>query len=447
MHTLATSDSSCRFKGWLHRPFIDLGPASNVLQTHYHAAVIYAYKRLAETRPYPRLHGRINASTREAMVREADQLDYLVEDPCDVPKAVRTPQWSLLCEYLQGWRDLDAGRQLDVLWLLNRMGLFSAIFKYAVTERSSAGLADEFQAGHMLMRGVAALAFYADGAMALDVRELELVAAEAPCGSWAATEATYLLAQTNLRFRGDVHGGAYWVARHKSNVDETSSDSHNRCMLLSRYFRLRAFIPQLEKKFEQMTADMAQAAEYAGQMDKGTPETLAEWYMLTAACMESRLKEALLLGDLELAEHRARLLVNHTPSDARSWLELGQVLVEVGKVGEALNAYRAAARFGPPGTEVARFMAGQCYETLDQLDLAADEYVAALAIDPQAVSAIERLREIAPKVQGGSELADWSRLRAAALDDTPPSIAPCEEKALAYQQYDGVLGNAARANA
>ena len=176
-------------------------------------------------------------------------------------------------------------------------------------------------------------------------------------------------------------------------------------------------------------------------MRRDTPETRAEWSLLILGINESRTKEALLLGKLDVAEDWARRAVRHAPSDPRGYLELGQVLIEQQRVRDALDSYRLAVRFGPPGTEIAWFMIGQCLEALDEPEHACDAYLASLDLDPLAISAAERLSEVAAK--GGSpDLAAWARARVATLTSVEAtSQAPAADDVKPYQQYSGVLGH------
>lgn len=110
---------------------------------------------------------------------------------------------------------------------------------------------------------------------------------------------------------------------------------------------------------------------------------------------ESRTKEALWLEDLPLALERASRFVQMCPFDPRARLNLAQVLLEQEKIKEALTHYRAATQFGPPGTEVAWFMLGQCYEALGQNEDAINDYRMSLHYDPEGISnreAILRLK-------------------------------------------------------
>jgi hypothetical protein len=76
--------------------------------------------------------------------------------------------------------------------------------------------------------------------------------------------------------------------------------------------------------------------------------------------MESRTKEAIWIGDLDLALSRALLVVELDPYDSREWLELGQVRLKRNEPSLAAEAYAMAAIIGPPASAVARHMAGRC---------------------------------------------------------------------------------------
>jgi tetratricopeptide (TPR) repeat protein len=125
------------------------------------------------------------------------------------------------------------------------------------------------------------------------------------------------------------------------------------------------------------------------------------------ALLESRTKEAMWLGELDLAEARARELVELTPLDAKARIELGEVLLERGQLEAAGVEYRTAARLGPPGTAIAWFMAGQCDEARGQLDLAFDAYLASTEADPLGVSAFERVAALASGL-GVPALRTWA---------------------------------------
>jgi tetratricopeptide (TPR) repeat protein len=139
--------------------------------------------------------------------------------------------------------------------------------------------------------------------------------------------------------------------------------------------------------------------------------------------LESRTKEAMWMGDLDLAAERARSLIQLSPQDPRASLHYGEVLLERGEVEQALRAYCDSARFSPPGREIAMFMAGQCYEELGDLESACDAYVAALETDPLGISTAERLEAVADRM-GCAALLEWVRSLLAGLRELQEHARP-----------------------
>jgi tetratricopeptide (TPR) repeat protein len=421
----------------MHRPLIDLGPSVFPIQTHYHQAATFAFKSVNEGGTYPRLHGSLNASAREAILRETGDFVYMVDHPRDVPEDSRTREWSVLCTLLEAWEDLSGARKVHVAWLLYRLGMQPAVLMQTPDAGLSRLRMDEDSASLVLLRGMAQLSLYTDGAYEFDERLVEAAAELSPRGGWAHLEATYLLASSAFRNRADPRRGAHWLMQHKAAVEHADVDEHTNAKLYSRYFRLHAFVHQFSHDFKSMSRDMNLAKDWLDRMDQGKFENYVEWYTLRTAYLESSIKEAFLLRNFELALRHAEGLVVHTPFDSRSWLELGQVSLELNDVRGALNAYTKAAHYGPPGTDVARFMMGQCYEMLEEPDRAVDSYLLCLKLDAQAVSAVERLVELAATGVCEKHIGAWARSR---LDELTHGCALQEEEVLPYQQYDGFLG-------
>src|SRR6202040_2951301 len=98
------------------------------------------------------------------------------------------------------------------------------------------------------------------------------------------------------------------------------------------------------------------------------------------------------------------------PLDPRARMEVGEALVKLGKIKEAAALYRSAAELGPPGTAIAWFMAGECYESLGDLEHACDCFLSTLRIDPLGISAAERLAQLTKRV-GNRALSRWAELR------------------------------------
>lgn len=142
-------------------------------------------------------------------------------------------------------------------------------------------------------------------------------------------------------------------------------------------------------------------------MDYGSEMQRAYARELQYPCRESRIKEALWLGDLDLALERATAHCAITPTDARVWIQIGEVQVERDDLEGALTSYLTAARFSPPGGEIAKYMAGQCYEQLGAPDAALDSYLSSLRIDPLGVSSAEKAQQVAKEL--GSPIEAWAQ--------------------------------------
>jgi len=430
--TAAADPVRASLTSWLYRPYIDLtptGPDGNP-QT---VGLLFALAAVERDANYPRLHGLYPASFREAILRQARFPEYQLHDPLDLPEELWTSQWETLCAKLQEFDALAPEQRLRVLWLLHRMHLHHAILRYAPAVEPDELKFSESAAAMTFIRGTARLALHYDGESDLDTSDLELVAEYAPPGQWSVVEATYYLSAVTAKKKGNVEEVRHWTDLHRRQIEATAADEHTSAKLWSRYHRVRAFVPQLAGDRAGMTAEMDRAEEWAEAMSRETWRQEAEANVLSCALWESRTKEALVLGDLELAEERVRRCIAFAPLDPQPRLDLGQVLVERGEYEKAADAYRVAAHYGPPATEVALFMLGQCLEKLGNLHAARDAYLSALELDPLGVASLEQLVSVA-KTLDDYVVAQWALGRLEALGTVE------SEELLPYQKYEGSLG-------
>jgi tetratricopeptide (TPR) repeat protein len=123
--------------------------------------------------------------------------------------------------------------------------------------------------------------------------------------------------------------------------------------------------------------------------------------------IESRTKEALWLGDFDLALQRAQNLVDLDPYDPRAWLELGQVRLRRNEYELAAEAYVVAATLGHPATAIGNHMAGVCFRQLGQPLLSAFFFKASVQSDAQAISPRDEIQRL-PDFPVLSPLKDWS---------------------------------------
>lgn len=411
------------FKGWLYRPYIDLtpeAPEGNPQTT----GLLFAIRALEKERDYPRLHAVYSFGLRERICQEAGCPEYVVSDLDLLPEQLDTPRWHSLREaLLRNWvTPSQETTRLRALWLLHRLYMPRAVLRYSQGAESA-----EVDA----IRGMAKLSLANAKQMALDTSDLER-AAKGEAGSWAAVEATYMLAAISAKQRGGEDLG-HWVAEHYRQVKAVDEDEHTMAKLTSRYHRVRAFLPQLARDVPSMVRAMDLAEEWADRMSRVTPEQEAEWLVLHCALYESRVKEALVIGAPDLALQRAERYVEIAPLFPQAYLALAQVHIERKEIDPAIHAYDAVVRYGPPFTEVAWFMLGQCREEVGFLRQARECYLRALEIDPEGISSLEQLVGVAGLL-GDREVERWAKLRLVALGD------PEAEAERFYRRYEGVLG-------
>jgi tetratricopeptide (TPR) repeat protein len=123
--------------------------------------------------------------------------------------------------------------------------------------------------------------------------------------------------------------------------------------------------------------------------------------------LESRTKEAMWLGDRELALQRALGVVDLDPYDAKAWVELGQVRMARKEWERAAEAYVVAGMLGPPASAIGRYMAGVCYRKCGKDALAAFFFKETLEVDPLGISPHDQIREL-PQAAVLKALKQWS---------------------------------------
>jgi tetratricopeptide (TPR) repeat protein len=176
---------------------------------------------------------------------------------------------------------------------------------------------------------------------------------------------------------------------------------------VSRFYRAAAFVPQRRGDHAEVVRMMDQAEHFALALRPTTEAQKLLQLENLYPVMESRAKEALWLGDLDLALTRAERLVELDPFDSRVWLELGQVRLERNEWAAAAEAYAVAATLGPPSSAVGRHMAGVCFRHLGQPLLATFFFKAAIDVDPQAISPHDEIQRL-PNLPVLAPLKEWS---------------------------------------
>lgn len=365
-------------------------------------------------------------SFRQSLVHECGLLQYQADDPLQVNTEWRSPRYREMCDYLTNYKNLKSENKLQVIELLSSLCFHDAILEYIPVMSASEIAQDSTLASLANCRAMSNLLSSSPINASQSTKEFELIAAHAPVGSKVRFNVAIQLISLSAKNFGNLRDTEKWknFAYQELKYLKDFLDNFTYKRLTDIYYRAAVFVSILKDKRKVAVKEMDLCEALAKELlqeGKTELEQIAAHENLTTV-FESRTKEALWLKDFDLAEERARKLVQMDPLYPRYRLQLGEVLIKQSKIEEALMIYRSAARLGPPGTAIAWFMAGQCHEKLKSPELACDCYLASLNLDSLAISAVERLTKLSPQL-GNSALVQWSTVRFVELQEQLKKIA------------------------
>ena len=400
-----------------NRPYFDLGP-SNGGPLHLYGLEL-SWRALDDERmPQYGLQVHLPASFRESLCHETGMAHYHVEDPLHLPDELHTARWQKLCDYLTRYRGLTPTTQLRVINVLRSLSMHRAVLTY-VPEMAAQEIArNPVSAALSLRRAMSTLVLHLEAGLPYNREDFERIGCTAPSGSLAKLSAALQLVAQDAKLHQDASTIAYWAEVAATEIQHITEplDNFGAELLLSIYQRAVAFLPFLRGDRHELVEAMERCEAHARHLPcQNADQQLIACENLNII-LQSRTKEALWLGNLDLAEARAQQLVERDPFDSLYQLELGDVLVRRGKIAEAAHAYHAAVCLGPPRTAVAWFWAGQCHQEMGELATACTCYLDCLRVDPLAISALQQLAHIAPRL-GHPGIQQWSQRRLAELQE------------------------------
>ncbi len=430
-------------KAWFNQIYLNLGNSPG--NSPHHHKVEFSYIHLVEKTSVPyRIQVHLPESFREFLVHESGLHQYQVKNPLELAPELRTQRWQTLCDYLSDYSSLDKTTQINVIKLLSSLCLHQAVLDY-IPPISEVEIANDSDSATLaFLRAMSDSVLHSDRYLPYDFKKFETIAKNAPTKHKVRIASGLQILVEFAKTVRDVEGAEFWRSTVRKEIQDILPflDTFNAGLLMSIYYRAAVFIPLLKKDQAKVIAEMDICQSYAESLSGETPEQKIIAYENLSIIGESRTKEALWLKDLDLAEERARKLVERDILDPRYQLELGEVLLKQDKVEEAAQVYRSATRLGPPGTAIAWFMAGQCYQSLGELELAYDCYLACLHCDPLAISAIKRLSKLAP-VLGNKNLTAWCQLRLSQLEQEKQKMVAMGSNISAYTTVNSLPKQAA----
>jgi len=404
-----TQAPSRSLSAWLLRPYLDLGPLA---EGPLHARrVEECWNAFSDAdAPYFVAQRTLLPSFRSGLIEEAASEAHAVKDPRQLPGRLRTERWQALCDALDDWTRLSPRRRVRLLALLHALCLYECVAQCVAGNEPTSDDAWNTE-----------LSFW--GAFASYLLTMPAGTPQHPGADTSVFEAIALgpgepsLARFNAAMRvfvhrvkaGDPHGDlAHWATR----LERALSDAVSRCndftaeMLTSRFYRAFGFIPQREGNRPETVRIMDLAERHALAVEPLNDAEDLLYRENLHALMESRTKEALWLGEKDLALARSLKVIEVDPYDSKAWAEIGQVRMIREEWHHAAEAYATAAMLGPPASAIARHMAGTCLQKLGHGMAAALMFKDALEIDPAGISPREALSKVDDEALRGA-LASW----------------------------------------
>ena len=402
---MAPGDALSRFSAWLLRPHMDLGP--------FHAgplhcrAVEECWASFSDAlRPDFVPQRALPRGFRVQLANETSDA-YAITDPRQLSRRLRTERWTQLCAAIEGWRELGCESRRRLAVLLHALSFYETLRRLVcgLEETEPEGELAYWRASAEYMLGAPeSISDYADA----DLRPFEHMARH------ANGRTRFDAAAMVFVHRAKTGGATAELLRWQACLEEALNaacrgvDDFAAGLYRSRFFRASGFLPQRLGDREGLRHTMDEAERYAVGLRPATSAEEHLYFENLHALMESRTKEALWLGDLDLALARARRAIAADPNDSKVWVELGQVFMRRKEWQTAAGAYATAAMLGAPAGAIGRQMAGVC------LCRSGDESIAALLfkdtaeIDPFGASPLVAIDKL-PQDPAFEALKAWSR--------------------------------------
>ncbi|MDN3354462.1 hypothetical protein [Actinomadura sp. DC4] len=398
----------------LTRPFVDLSEtAAASVQT---SGIEAAFRHVLEDPGYSLpIQYHPAAGLRDRILRELGAREFSCAQPSEVAPELRTARWSRLVEWTDGFEDLPETRQKSVISLCQTLGLYTAVTALAARALNSAAraadpLATDFGAW-MLTRVLRArsLVLRSRTAHQADIANLaDIALADHLQLEQRISAGLSLVVQHSKGEYQDPALAARWRAHTERLFSGFRPEEHWTSLgLASSYWRGICFVPFQRGLREQVTEELERAERYAVAMPSGSvgEDTMRRQYL--HPLLETRIREANWLGDLDLSVARAERLIELDPLEPKVYITAGDVHLRAGDRGRAVERYRQAAVLGPPYTVLSRYKLGCALEAAGDLDGALSEFVAALRAEPGAVTCARAAQRLA-RLRDDASSASWA---------------------------------------
>lgn len=397
---------------WLLGPYIDLSSKKTELSPLHLWQVEISFDRLKhKSTLIQNLQRILPPSFRTSLLSETGLNVFNVLSPLEIQPSLRNERMNLLCKYLDSWKELNKQDQANLLKLLSSLGFYQLIINLTDNyDASKLSIFDELSSYISFIRTSAKYVMSLDYKTPYSLEDFKILALNSPESTIVRFNSTLHMVVQSARFNKDGDSVVYWAKKAKDSLNRLQKyiSPFEQQLLLSRFYRGVSFAPMLKGDKDELIYEMNEAEKLARGLRYTSNLEKVLYYENLHPLLESRSKEALWLDDLDLAEERSREVYTIDPLDPKASIELGQILIKKHKIEEALECYRRATHIGPPGTAIAWFMAGQCYEHLKNFKQSFECYLSALKIDPLGISSYTHIITVA-NILGDTSTMRWAQ--------------------------------------
>lgn len=370
----------------MYQPFFNL-KLSNTDVPLNSIRPILAYKSLTSNDNFI-MQRSMTESFRANLIKESGLKQYPLFDPRELPDDLRSDEWNTLCELVDNFDSLTALIQYKTLYLLNTLCFYRLVMKL-VPPTIYNEIKSESVAKIAYMRAMAD--YHLNGfKQSFSINDFLSIIKQLPKESLTRHSIALTLTIYYAKINKNIDSSSYFreIALDYLKNCNYHCEQDEYKLLYSRFYRGASYVPFLKNNKVMVKDEMNLAEEYARSVSKESDDNEYIKKDNLYFVLESRMREAIWNNDLDLALERIKEATSLDPWDSRAHIEIGEILFRRGELDKAAIEYIKAARLGPPGTSLGYYMAGYCYDNLDEYELALDYYINSLNMDNLSISSL-----------------------------------------------------------
>ncbi|OHX64147.1 tetratricopeptide repeat protein [Flammeovirga pacifica] len=379
--------------------FINLSEIDNNADLHIWALHFDLQNLINKEDRNPDIHVFLTADFRNNFLSSLKKDEYIVNHPFDLSDDLKTKDWLLLEEKIKRFSILDVNDKINLFRVLRRLCFYQLILD--LSNNTEINTENHFYHYEVFL---AKYMLNIDGYFSFDINEMIVYALSIQSASVVKVKLWYLVCQFFVKFDFDLIQLQKYISFYYDSIQELKPlISENEYLeIISRFYRMKAFIPQLEGDLMVMSHYMDLCENFALEIQSKT--SLENIYIksILYPIYESRVKEYLIKEDYNNSLLYAQKLIDLQPYSGGGYMLLGQIYAEIKDYKLSKTAYLKSARLSPITAEIAYYMAGQCAQELNEYETAILFYKSSLDFDSTGYSNYENILEIAKEIRDES---------------------------------------------